>query len=143
MFSVTVSDGDQREVLVDHAEAGGDRVARRAERHGLAVDADLARVGLVEPGQDVHERALAGAVLAEQGVDLARPQVEVDVVVGDDAGEALDDAAHLDRRRGVGRRAVIAGSAAWAWSVVGRWHAVRLGHRDGGAGLLASGGSSR
>ena len=25
-----------------------------------------------------------------------RAQVEVDVVVGDDAGEALDDAAHLD-----------------------------------------------
>ena len=33
----------------------------------LAVDEDLARVRLVEPGQDVHERRLAGAVLARAG----------------------------------------------------------------------------
>ena len=50
---------------------------------GSAVEQDLAGVGPVQPGQDVHQRALAGAVLAEQRVDLARAHVEVDVVVGE------------------------------------------------------------
>ena len=43
---------------------------------------------------------LAGAVLAEQGVDLAGPDLEVDAVVGDDTRIALGDAAHLERRDG-------------------------------------------
>ena len=73
-----------------------------AIRTGLAVDQDLA---LVRPGQaveDVHQGRLAGAVLAEQGVDLARADVEVDVVVRDDARVALGDPAHLERRRANG-----------------------------------------
>ena len=78
---------DQREVLVDHPQAGLDRVARRPEHDRPAVEADLALVGPVEAGEDVHQRALAGAVLAEQRVDLAGPQLEVDVVVGEDARE--------------------------------------------------------
>ena len=63
----------------------------------LAVEQDLAVIGLGQPVEDVHERGLAGAVLAEQGVDLAGPDLEVDVVVGDDARIALGDAAHLER----------------------------------------------
>ena len=94
---------DQREVLVDHPETGRDRVARRAERDRRPVEEDLARIRPVEPRQDVHQRALAGPVLAEQRVDLARAQVEINLVVGDDAGERLDDAAHLERGHGHGR----------------------------------------
>src|SRR4029079_9816571 len=48
--------------------------------------------------EDVHQRGLAGAVLTEERVDLARPDLEIDVVVGDDARIALRDAAHLERR---------------------------------------------
>ena len=50
---------------------------------------DLALVGLVEPVEDVHQRRLAGAVLAEERVHLAAAKVEADVVVGDDPGNAL------------------------------------------------------
>ena len=89
--------GDQREVLMDHPEPGRDRVARRTEGDGRPVEQDLAGIRPVEPGQDVHQGALAGAVLAEQCVDLARAQVEVNLVVGDDAGKGLDDAARLER----------------------------------------------
>ena len=64
--------------------------------HGLAADLDLALVRVVEPVEDVHQRRLAGAVLAEQGVDLALAEVEVDVVVRDDPGKALRDVAHLE-----------------------------------------------
>ena len=101
---------DQREVLVDHPEAGGDRVPRGAERHRPPVDEDLPGIGLVQPVEDVHQRALPGAVLAEEGMDLAGREGEVDAVVGDDAGEPLDDAAELDgrHRAGDGRRCLAA-----------------------------------
>ena len=55
--------------------------------------------GAGEAVEDVHQGRLAGAVLAEQGVDLAGPDVEVDAVVGDHARIALRDAAHLERGR--------------------------------------------
>ena len=45
-------------------------------------------------------RVDAGAVLAEQRVNLAATNGELDAVVGDDSGEPLDDPPHLDRRRG-------------------------------------------
>jgi hypothetical protein len=54
---------------------------------------------VVEPVEDVHQRRLARAVLAEQRVHLAGEEVEVDGVVGDDAGEALRDALELEEGR--------------------------------------------
>ena len=71
-----------------------------ADRDGVAVEEDLALVGRRQPVQDVHQGRLAGAVLAEQRVDLAGPDVEVDRVVCDDARVALRDAAHLQRGGG-------------------------------------------
>ena len=59
--------------------------ARRRHLDDLAVDDDLALVGVVEAVEDVHQRRLAGAVLAEQRVHLAAAEIEVDVVVRDDA----------------------------------------------------------
>ena len=75
------------------------------KRTALAVELDLALVGPIEAGEDVRERRLAGAVLPEQRVHLARGRLEVDAVVRDDAREALRDAehAHRRRRRGAGR----------------------------------------
>ncbi len=91
-------DWDQHEVLVDHVDPAGDRVGRTADRDRAAVEQDLALVRRGQPVQDVHQGGLAGAVLAEQGVDLAGPDLEADAVVGDDARIALGDAAHLERR---------------------------------------------
>ena len=69
----------------------------------LAVEQDLAGVGRVEPVEDVHQRRLARAVLAEQRVHLAATKVEVDVVVRENAWEPLGDRAQLEER-GVGHR---------------------------------------
>ena len=63
---------DEAEVLVHHADAFVERVARRVEVHRLAVEEDLALVRPVEAREDVGEGRLAGAVLAEQRVHLAR-----------------------------------------------------------------------
>ena len=87
---------DQHEVLVHHPDAVLDRRLGRAELGRLAVDPDLALVRVVEAVDDVHQRRLAGAVLAEQRVHLALAQVEVDAVVRDDAGEALRDPTKLE-----------------------------------------------
>ena len=79
-------DRDEHEVLVHHADPQPDRLrAASRSRTGSPSQADLALVGLVEPVEDVHQRRLARAVLPEQGVHLAAAQVEVDVVVRDDA----------------------------------------------------------
>jgi stage V sporulation protein SpoVS len=79
----------QFEVLMDHADAVPDRSAWRGDIGGLAVDPNRAAVGPVYAGQHVHECALARAVLAEQGVDLAEIDAEADSVIGDNAAKRL------------------------------------------------------
>ena len=88
-----------------HADAVPDGVARPLHRHRRALDQNLAPVGADQAIQNVHQGALAGAVLADQGVDLALADLEVDVVVGDHAGKDLGDAPEFDgQRRLVGVR---------------------------------------
>ena len=65
----------------------------------LAVDLDGPGVRRLDAVQDLHQRRLAGAVLADDGVDGAAVHVDVDVVVGDDTGESLADATQSDRDR--------------------------------------------
>jgi hypothetical protein len=84
-------DRDEHEVLVDHPDPRGDRVAGVVEGDELVVDEDLALIRLIEAVEDVHERGLARPVLAEQAEDLATIDAQVDAVVGDDAREALGD----------------------------------------------------
>ena len=103
-FSATVSVSDEPEVLVHHPDPRRERVARPSKRR-VAVELDLALVGPVQAGEDVHEGRLARAVLAEQRVHLAHLGLEVDAVVREHAREALRDPAHRHRRdrRGAGR----------------------------------------
>ena len=86
------------EVLVDHADAGGDGVLAAPDGHRPPGDADLSPVGPVEAVEDVHQGGLAGAVLADDPVDGARRDGQAHVPVGVDGAEALVDAAQLDRR---------------------------------------------
>ena len=82
----------QLEVLVHHADAAGDGVVRARQLDHLVGNHDLARIGPVQTEQHIDERALAGAVLAEQRQDPAGPQLDRDVVVRHDRAEALRDA---------------------------------------------------
>ena len=83
----------EAEVLVHHPDAGRDRLGGGVELADRTVDLDVAGVGTVDAREHVAERRLAGAVLAEQRVDLAAAQVEVDVAKRDDPVEALRDVA--------------------------------------------------
>ena len=114
---------DQPKVLVDHADAGCERVPRRVEPHGLAEQLDLSVVRAVEARQHVHQRGLARAVLAEERVHLSRGGLEVDVLVRDDAREALRDSPHRDGRYRRG-----AGSAGASRRIAARERLARLSH---------------
>jgi hypothetical protein len=52
----------------------------------------------VDPGEDFGEGRLAGAVLAEQRVNFAGHQIEIDVAQDFDAGKLLADAARRNQR---------------------------------------------
>ena len=50
----------------------------------------------MESVKNLHQGAFAGAVFAEQGVDFAGLDRQVDVVVGHHSGESLDDLPHRE-----------------------------------------------
>jgi hypothetical protein len=82
--------GDQVARLADQADPAGDdsvlvRLGRRTEAAALDQHSPLVR--LPEAGQGRGERALAGAVAAEQSVDLARRQPQVEPVQRGHTGE--------------------------------------------------------
>ncbi len=90
--------GRQGGLLVDHRDAmrGGDpRVVGRDRR---AVDEDRAAVGRDLARQHPHQRRLAGAVLAEERVDLAGLEIEVDPLQRAHAAERPRDVLQFDER---------------------------------------------
>jgi hypothetical protein len=93
-------------VLKHRADAQHEAFARRADPDRPAMGQDLARIGLLHAGKHADQRRFAGPVLAQEDVNLAGPEVERDIVVGDDAREPLGDAAqgkHRGLARGGGR----------------------------------------
>ncbi len=62
-----------------------------ADGHLLAIEIDFAAVRLMDAGDDLHHRGLAGAVLAAHGVHLPPGQLDLHVLQRLDAGEALVD----------------------------------------------------
>ncbi len=62
------------------------------QRSNLAIDFDRARVGPDQPEQHVHQGRLAGAVFANDGMDLARADGDRYIVDGDQRPEANLDA---------------------------------------------------
>jgi hypothetical protein len=71
------------------------RLLRVAHLHRLAVDQHAAGIGLDRAVDDLHQRGLAGAVLAQHGMGLARLHGQRDIAVGHDGRIALGDAAQL------------------------------------------------
>ena len=88
--------------LVDGADAPTLGVLRRREVDGLAAEDDRARVAAIGAGQHLDHRRLAGAVLADEGHDLAWLDLERGGGQRLHALEALVDVAHDEKR--IGRR---------------------------------------
>ena len=89
---------EQREVLEHHRDAERARVVRAADRGRRAVPEEVAGVRRGRAVDDLHERRLARAVLAEDRVDLSGRDRERDVVVRNDVPVALRDVPELEAR---------------------------------------------
>src|SRR5262249_35339945 len=126
-----VEPGDEVELLEDGGDAGRLGVAWAREPNRLAIHPDLAPIRGDHARDNVHQGRLAGAVLAEQPVDLAELEVEVDGAHGVHAAEPLVDAAHLEQRKRLGhtggpaaqpqdsRCRITAGSRTWRMGLSG------------------------
>src|ERR1700733_10905881 len=67
-----------------------------------AIEQNAAGIGNDGAGEDLAQRRLSRAVVADQTKDLASAQNEVDAVKGLDGAEGLADVLHLDSDRRVG-----------------------------------------
>ena len=99
MFSATVR-SSRIEVLVDDGQPERLRGGGRGLLHQAAADLDVAPVGQGRAGGHRHQRRLARAVLAHEGVDLALDDLEADALERDDAGERLDDVREAENDAG-------------------------------------------
>ena len=97
----------EREILEDGGDAERERVGRAGQRHRLAAEVDRAGGRLVHAGEHLDQRRLAGAVVADQGDDLAGMDVEIDVGQRRDGAEILGDAAQAAGSAAPGRRPVL------------------------------------
>ena len=92
MLAATLSSGTRFSswwMMATPARSASRTLAKRTGSPSIRISPSY--VG-VHAGQDLHQRRLAGAVLAHQRVHLAGAEVEVDAVERGDAGEALADA---------------------------------------------------
>ncbi len=92
----------QVQLLVDEHDAPAQGVGHAVGRHRPAVHEQLAAVGDVDAGQDLHQRRFAGAVLADEGQHLAGRDVQRHAVQRLHAGEVLADVADFEERGHVG-----------------------------------------
>ena len=95
---------EQAWMLVHHRDATALRLERRPALDRCAVDQDHPAVGPMHPCQQLDAGALAGTVLAEQGQDLARQEVERGVLERHRAAEAFSgvaEAGHCLAGRGI------------------------------------------
>ena len=93
MFSADRQVVAERQLLVNQRHAAPPRLERRGRRIGAALDRHRSGIGGDRSGEHVHQRALAGAVLADERVHLSRPDAdEIDAVEGHRGPEALANA---------------------------------------------------
>ena len=88
----------EREVLVNGRDSEPGRIGGTRDRHGLPLEAETALVGRMDAGDHLDQRRLAGAVVADEGDDLAGTNLEVDVLQRLDRAEALADALQREQR---------------------------------------------
>ena len=90
---------DELEMLVHHADAQCICIVGVVDLDLNTVFLDGAFLRLIQAEEHTHERGFSRAVFAEQGVNLTVLQLERDVIICDDAGEAFGDIQHLNRIR--------------------------------------------
>ena len=91
---------DDLALLMDDADAETSRVRRSVHRHWHTLERDRARVSPMDAAENLHQRRLARAVLADEADDFSSRHVEVHAIEGDDAGKSLGHRRHVQERIG-------------------------------------------
>ena len=107
MFSATVSLSNSEKCWNTMPMPSRARRRRAGDGDRLALPADFARVRLQHAVEDLDQRRLAGAVLAEQRMDLPGPDVQVPEMAQSGAARRRPRVAHLG---GMGRNSTPSGS---------------------------------
>jgi hypothetical protein len=87
---------DEAEFLVNDRDTPRDRVGRSREPDGRAIKADLATVRADRTAEHSHQRALAGAVLTAERMDLTSPDDQLDSPECFHSGVVFDHTDKLD-----------------------------------------------
>ena len=90
---------DEVDLLGRDRDAGGLRLLGAGEADRLAIDGELARGRAEAAAEDVHQRRLAGAVLADDRMHLAGAQLQRDAAQRVHRSERLPDVARLEDDR--------------------------------------------
>src|SRR5271170_15863 len=91
--------GHEAELLFDDRDSDGLRLARAPQDYRLPADQDFALVRGDDAGKHLHERALAGAIVTHQRMDLTRAQRKRDLVQRNDGSVGLRNSTHIDSER--------------------------------------------
>jgi hypothetical protein len=83
---------------MNDADPGHARFLRCSELDGLTIQDNFTRVWTISARQDLHERALAGAVLAHKGVHLTGPDAKINALKDPYAREAFAYLAYFQDR---------------------------------------------
>ena len=86
----------ERDLLMHQPDAERMRPLRRGDLDGPAIDQDLAAIGPEDTVDNVHQRRLAGSVLAHQRMHLALAEREADTVERTHRAEILADIADFE-----------------------------------------------
>ena len=85
-------------LLVDACDTEPVRDSRSEMRNALPGDIDRAAIRLVCAGDDLDERRFARAILAEQRMHFARPQIERHALERTHRAEGFGDGGELEKR---------------------------------------------
>jgi len=85
--------------LRDGGDTCGEGVTRRAEADRLAIDKDLALIGLVDAADDLGQGRLSGAILPNQPMHFPGANGQRNLIERLDAAEALGEVARFDEGR--------------------------------------------
>src|SRR4051794_13240892 len=88
--------GEEIELLKDDADPEAASMQGIGNDHWLPPEHHGAAVGLVDPGQHLHDGRLAGPVLPDYGVDLPPGNAEGDVVDSGDTPKPLHHVVEAD-----------------------------------------------
>ncbi len=90
--------GKELQLLVNHPHAQAGCVTRRREHDVAPIDAQATGRGPLDAREDLQERRLSGAVLADQCVNPAGLEAEVDACQRDRTRVRLADLTRLEQR---------------------------------------------